>query len=95
MLTTEQNGLEEHKHTCATYKGLTCNCGVFPMSSSTSLLSSLSALIEAWRTERDFLATGTGSDRTAACIYDECATQAMELVKANKRNLSLSGILPR
>ena len=50
---------------------------------SEPLLASLSALIEAWRTERDFLATGTGSDLTAARIYDECAMQAMELVKAN------------
>jgi len=53
-------------------------------SRSKALLASLSALAETWRTERDFLATGEGSDRTAATIYDECAIRLLEIVKANR-----------
>jgi hypothetical protein len=49
-----------------------------------SLSASLSALAEKWRTERDFLVTGEGADRMAAQLYDECAGELMEIVKANK-----------
>ncbi|MCK9154734.1 MAG: hypothetical protein M0P12_01320 [Paludibacteraceae bacterium] len=57
--------------------------GAVSMSPSTSLLADLRGLVETWRTERDFLSTGEGADRTAANVYDECAWQAMELIKTN------------
>lgn len=61
-----------------------CLSAVSPVQSE-PLLASLSTLIEKWRTERDFLATGTGSDRTIARLYDECAQELSEIVRPNEK----------
>ena len=54
-----------------------------PAVASTALLASLETMIEAWRRERDFLATGSRGDKTAARIYDECARELFEVLKVN------------
>ena len=48
------------------------------------LEAALRELAETWRKERDFLATGTGSDRSAARLYDECAAALLEKIETMK-----------
>jgi hypothetical protein len=47
------------------------------------MLAALAALAGKWCQERDFLATGEGYDRVQAKLYDECARELLEIVKAN------------
>ena len=46
--------------------------------------ATLRELAETWRKERDFLATGTGSDLSAARLYDECAAALLEKIETMK-----------